>query len=272
MWNPRIDSGSLTKYLRPGRYHTGSLQGAPTTMSLVAGKGFAIPFVSPGNITVTKMAVYQTVVGPRAGYPFIMGIYSDAYGYPYQLVGGGFVTAGTPVPALKEATVNIPLEANKLYWLYLQQVETPTVSAIVISISSLPFSLLGYSTTLATVYGGYVYWTYLFTDTGSGSLPDTFPIGATAEYAGPIPKIGVKWNVNVPVTMDISPVNAGTVELVPVGGIYPIESSITLTAIPEEGYIFDHWEGDIWESQSVTNPVTIKVQRNQAIMACFVEG
>lgn len=69
-------------------------------------------------------------------------------------------------------------------------------------------------------------------------------------------------------TLTISSTPGGITE--PVPGSYPhIEGkTIEVTAIPEAGYLFDHWEGDIAGSE---NPVTFIVTQDITIRAVFVE-
>jgi uncharacterized protein YfaP (DUF2135 family) len=49
---------------------------------------------------------------------------------------------------------------------------------------------------------------------------------------------------------------------------YPYGSSVTLTAVPKEGWKFSHWEGD---ASGSTNPLTYTVNSNKTINAVFVQ-
>ena len=69
-------------------------------------------------------------------------------------------------------------------------------------------------------------------------------------------------------TLDISvsPEGAGSIEKTPDLDQYPEGTTVTLTAIPNSGYIFDHWSGDISGSE---NPVTVVMNSNKTITAVF---
>jgi len=52
------------------------------------------------------------------------------------------------------------------------------------------------------------------------------------------------------------------------GGMYAKNTRLTLTAIPKDGYRFDHWGGEI---SSSTNPITITINSDKYITAVFVK-
>ena len=58
----------------------------------------------------------------------------------------------------------------------------------------------------------------------------------------------------------------GTVELNPPGGVYNLDTELTLTAIPDDGYEFTNWSGDASGSGS---PKTITVKKDRQITANF---
>jgi len=66
----------------------------------------------------------------------------------------------------------------------------------------------------------------------------------------------------------IIPSGGGNVYLNPSGGIYDSGTSVAITAIPYEGWAFDHWEGDVTGSSS---SVTITMDSDKSITAYFVE-
>jgi len=66
----------------------------------------------------------------------------------------------------------------------------------------------------------------------------------------------------------IIPSGGGNVYLNPSGGVYNNGTSVAITAIPYEGWTFDHWEGDITGSSS---SVTITMDSDKSITAYFVE-
>ncbi len=57
-----------------------------------------------------------------------------------------------------------------------------------------------------------------------------------------------------------------TVDKTPVNGTYDINTEVTLTAVPDEGYQFDGWSGD---ATGTTNPLTITTDSNKNITALF---
>jgi uncharacterized repeat protein (TIGR02543 family) len=65
-------------------------------------------------------------------------------------------------------------------------------------------------------------------------------------------------------TVTVSPDGGGTVSTT--GGTYDTGASVTLTATPATGYIFDHWEGDA--SGNATS-VTIAINGDKNITAVF---
>jgi chitinase len=70
------------------------------------------------------------------------------------------------------------------------------------------------------------------------------------------------------ITVQVEPTGAGTVQLDPRKDAYKRNNIVNVTAIPLEGWRFDHWQGDL---AGDTNPTTIRVADNHAITAVFVE-
>ena len=68
------------------------------------------------------------------------------------------------------------------------------------------------------------------------------------------------------ITADV--VGNGTVLLDPNKSAYKRNNIVNVTAVPEEGWRFDHWEGDL---AGDTNPTTIRVADNHVITAVFVD-
>ena len=52
--------------------------------------------------------------------------------------------------------------------------------------------------------------------------------------------------------------------------VYYSPTEVTLTATPEDGYVFSNWSGDIADSLSTNNPVILSVSSNTTITANFV--
>lgn len=72
--------------------------------------------------------------------------------------------------------------------------------------------------------------------------------------------------ISYTISVSVSPQNAGSVELNPVGGVYPENTQVVLTAVSNPGYVFTRWSGDVVSS---SNPVTIVVNTNKNIVANF---
>jgi gingipain R len=85
-------------------------------------------------------------------------------------------------------------------------------------------------------------------------------------------------NKNVTATFSQLPVNQysltvnttgqGSVTLNPSGGVYDEGTVVTLTAVPDSGWKFDNWSGDLSGS---TNPTTITMNANKTVTANFSE-
>ncbi len=58
----------------------------------------------------------------------------------------------------------------------------------------------------------------------------------------------------------------GSVTLDPMGGVYPAGNPVSLIAVPNSGYIFSSWSGDL---TGTTNPVSITMNGNKNITANF---
>ena len=71
-------------------------------------------------------------------------------------------------------------------------------------------------------------------------------------------------------TVNVSPSDSGTVALSPgrADNQYEEGTSVTLTAHPASGYVFDHWSGD---SSGDTNPVSITMDDDKSVVAHFNE-
>ena len=70
-------------------------------------------------------------------------------------------------------------------------------------------------------------------------------------------------------TLTINIVGSGSVTKDPNQTTYDEDSSVTLTAVPVEGWTFTEWSGDLI---STTNPETIVMDTDKTITVTFVEG
>ncbi len=74
------------------------------------------------------------------------------------------------------------------------------------------------------------------------------------------------WFVRDQYTLTVNTVGSGSVTLDPPGGIYPSGTIVTLHAIGNPGWCFDHWEGDL---TGKVNPTTILMSGNRTVTAVF---
>ncbi|HPP66461.1 MAG TPA: hypothetical protein PKX05_00940, partial [bacterium] len=69
--------------------------------------------------------------------------------------------------------------------------------------------------------------------------------------------------------ISLAVVGSGNVHISPeTGGSYPYDSTITLNAVPEPGYIFSSWSGDISGEE---NPKTFRITQDISIIAVFTK-
>jgi chitinase len=67
-------------------------------------------------------------------------------------------------------------------------------------------------------------------------------------------------------TLTTAVVGSGAVD--PAGGTYNKNTMVTVTAIPDSGWTFDHWDGDL---SGTENPTTIRMSSDKHVIAVFVE-
>ena len=69
-------------------------------------------------------------------------------------------------------------------------------------------------------------------------------------------------------TIDTTVNGSGTIELDPAGPTYKRNNVVNVTAVPADGWRFDHWEGDLTGD---VNPTIIRVSGDHSIVAFFTE-
>jgi hypothetical protein len=69
-------------------------------------------------------------------------------------------------------------------------------------------------------------------------------------------------------TLTVNTVGQGSVTLNPPGGVYDEGTVVTLTAVPDSGWKFDNWSGDL---SGTANPTTITVDDDKIVTAHFSE-
>jgi len=71
-------------------------------------------------------------------------------------------------------------------------------------------------------------------------------------------------------TLTISATTGGTTDPAPGSYSYKYGDQVTITAIPDSGYVFSHWSVDGLISQ--TNPLVLQITRNYDVTAVFAEA
>ncbi len=79
----------------------------------------------------------------------------------------------------------------------------------------------------------------------------------------------VKEEVKYTLTTNVSPTGAGTIEIDPPTGPYKEGSSVIVTAVPSNHYVFDSWSGDL--SGVTTSTTTFAIYEDKNITATFIE-
>jgi uncharacterized repeat protein (TIGR02543 family) len=90
----------------------------------------------------------------------------------------------------------------------------------------------------------------------------TFTYGEVEDYTVTINTTGLLHELTV------NTVGQGSVTLDPAGGSYPYGTEVTLTAVPDAGWQFDGWSGDL---SGTTNPATITMDDDKTVTATFSE-
>jgi hypothetical protein len=74
-----------------------------------------------------------------------------------------------------------------------------------------------------------------------------------------------------PVTLEVDVVGQGSVEIEPDQGTeYKYGDLVTLTAVPAEEWVFDHWEGDV-QGADKKNPAVYELNGDTELTAVFKE-
>ena len=68
-------------------------------------------------------------------------------------------------------------------------------------------------------------------------------------------------------TLTIGATTNGSITVDPVGGTYEQGTEVTLTAVPDDGYLFEAWGGD---ASGTDNPMTITMSADKTVSATFV--
>jgi poly(beta-D-mannuronate) lyase len=80
--------------------------------------------------------------------------------------------------------------------------------------------------------------------------------------------ISAKFNPPVKYNLILWHTGSGIIELDPAGGSYSPGTSVSILAIPQDGWIFQEWSGSLVGSQ---NPDTLIMDENKAVIATFAQ-
>jgi uncharacterized repeat protein (TIGR02543 family) len=100
-------------------------------------------------------------------------------------------------------------------------------------------------------------------DTTTSDNPLTFTITEDSELTANFEEQTAEYSL----TTDVNPNNAGSVD--PSGGTYQEGSQVTVEALPNEGWQFDEWTGDL---QSTSNPLSFTIDSNTDLTANFTKA
>ena len=96
--------------------------------------------------------------------------------------------------------------------------------------------------------------------------------GVGFQYSGNAPDLGVYeydgFAGSIRFELNKNTNGYGSIEVTPSFGSYDSSTVVILTAVPDEGYVFAGWDGDL---TGKTNPDTLKMNSNKSITASFTE-
>ncbi|UCH96662.1 MAG: PKD domain-containing protein, partial [Candidatus Aminicenantes bacterium] len=102
----------------------------------------------------------------------------------------------------------------------------------------------------------------------SGGMPDPFGSSTQANYIYSIYATYTTGPGPIQYTLTTNTVGQGSITLDPPGGTYNEGTVVTLTAVPDAGWQFDGWSGDLSGSD---NPATITMNSDKNVTATFTE-
>ncbi len=118
-------------------------------------------------------------------------------------------------------------------------------------------------------------YNFLVDDMDGQNRIDAFDVGADERNRLPINRgpvgpesTGPEWlqNLELPAILTVQKQGSGEIIADPLGGIYDLGTMVSLTAIPDSGWIFVNWTGDV---ESNENPVTFAMNDNKTVKAVF---
>ncbi|NIM15164.1 MAG: PKD domain-containing protein [Candidatus Aminicenantes bacterium] len=104
------------------------------------------------------------------------------------------------------------------------------------------------------------------TEQWAGGMPDPFGGGSQADFLYSIYATYTPGGGPTQYTLTTNTVGNGSITLDPPGGTYNEGTVVTLTAVPDAGWQFDGWSGDLSGTQ---NPTTITMNSDKNVTATF---
>jgi uncharacterized delta-60 repeat protein len=103
--------------------------------------------------------------------------------------------------------------------------------------------------------------------TGTGSVPASGSTNSVTFLITENSSITWNWQTQYQMTINVLPVDSGTIECIPEGPWYDADTSVQLTAIANEGYGFTNWSGDL---SGTENPKSLAIDGVKSVTANFV--
>lgn len=221
------------------------------------------------------VVAFNTLVDCR--YPLILGAGHDSErSLPPQdcIIANNVVQGNYKVITQEDAPVNLTWEGN-IYWGSSLGISQPAGIAFINPVLQLVADGLWRPDSTSPVYssaaGSYDYITDDMDGQARGMTKD---VGADQISAAPVLRrpltaqdVMPEWMKHpIPLVVTVLKTGAGNVVLDPPGGVYDKGTPVTLTAIPNAGWKFMHWEG---VSYDTANPLQISVQTDTTLRAVF---
>ena len=118
-------------------------------------------------------------------------------------------------------------------------------------------------------------WDFLVDDMDGQIRTDAFDVGADERNKLPIFRwplgpntTGPSWlnEIDIPIILTLHKEGEGEVSVDPPGGIYNVGAVVTLAALPDSGWKFSRWSGDV---ESTQNPLTLDMDASKTIKCIF---
>ncbi|MEJ5200980.1 MAG: DNRLRE domain-containing protein [Anaerolineales bacterium] len=215
--------------------------------------------IQPGTDGDFTVRVQEQTAGNKGYGPSVFMLAEEASSTPTITTTGTLTTFTSPVgvPSAEQSytvsgnnlTDNIVVTAPADF-----EISTTSGSGFTSSLTLIPTGGVVSPTTI------YVRFNRSTEGTSSGNITHE-STGATRK------EVAVSGTATQFYTLTVNSSAGGSVTLNPAGGSYASGTVVTLTAVPDSGYAFDSWSGDLTGN---TNPATITMDGDKTIIANFV--